>query len=167
VPQEPIILDETIANNIAYGRPDASREEIRRAAQMAELEEVITRYPQGLDTLLGEKGIRLSVGEKQRICIARAILADPAILILDEATSSLDTKSETMIQSAMKKVMAGRTNFVVAHRLSTIVDADLIVVLEDGQITEMGNHRQLLNRPDGKYHKLYMTQIAASPYVAV
>jgi ATP-binding cassette subfamily B protein len=167
VPQEPIILDDTIAGNIAYGRPTASHAEIMRAAQMAELEEVVKRYPEGLDTLLGERGIRLSVGEKQRICIARAILADPAILVLDEATSSLDTKSETMIQSAMRKVMAGRTNFVVAHRLSTIVDADLIVVLEDGRITEMGNHKQLLNRPDGKYHKLYMTQLATSPYIAV
>ncbi len=158
VPQEPIILDSTIAENIAYGRETASREDILQAARMAELGEVIERLDKGIDSLLGERGVQLSVGEKQRLCIARAILADPSILILDEATSSLDTHSEAMIQLAMKRVMAKRTSFVVAHRLSTIVNADLIIVIDGGRVLESGNHAQLMQIPDGRYRKLYLTQ---------
>jgi ABC-type multidrug transport system fused ATPase/permease subunit len=158
VPQEPIILDTTILENIAYGRPGATREEILAAARMAELGEVIDRLDEGIDSKLGEWGVKLSVGEKQRLCIARAILADPSILILDEATSSLDTHSEAMIQRAMQRVMAKRTSFIVAHRLSTIVNSDLIVVMDAGQVVELGNHAQLMQKPDGRYRMLYTTQ---------
>ena len=163
VPQEPIILDTTIAENIAYGNPNASIPQIVKAARDAELEEVISRLDDGLDTVLGEYGAKLSVGEKQRLCIARAILSDPVILILDEATSSLDSHSEAMIQMAMRRVMAGRTSIIVAHRLSTIINADLIVVLEAGRILDMGNHAQLMSRPNGKYRHLYLTQTGAMP----
>jgi len=163
VPQEPIILDATIEDNISYGRPSATKQEIKKAANMAELDEVIDRLDRGMQTVLGDEGAKLSVGEKQRLCIARAILADPAILILDEATSSLDTHSEAMIQLAMKRVMAKRTSFVVAHRLSTIVNADLIVVLEAGRVAEMGNHAQLMEKAGGKYRQLYLTQNSSAP----
>jgi ABC-type multidrug transport system fused ATPase/permease subunit len=166
VPQEPIILDTTIAENIAYGKPSASDEQIANAARLAELGDVIDRLDKGLQTRLGERGITLSVGEKQRLCIARAILADPKILILDEATSSLDSHSEAMIQLAMKRVMARRTCFVVAHRLSTIVNADLIVVLDNGRVLEMGNHMQLMGIPDGRYRHLYTTQTAGATRAA-
>ena len=163
VPQDPVIFDTTIAENIAYGRPGATHEEIARAARTVELGGVIDRLENGLDTMLGERGIKLSVGEKQRLCIARAILSDPAILILDEATSSLDTQSEVMIQLALKRVMARRTCFVVAHRLSTIVNADQIVVLDAGAILEKGNHAQLMAIPDGRYRHLFLTQSAEMP----
>ena len=163
VPQEPIILDATVEENISYGQPNAGRKQIEKAARMAELGELIDQLPGGLQTLLGDEGVKLSVGEKQRLCIARAILADPAILILDEATSSLDTRSEAMIQLAMRRIMARRTSFVVAHRLSTIVNADLIVVLAAGRVVEMGNHPQLMERPGGKYRQLYLTQTASTP----
>jgi ABC-type multidrug transport system fused ATPase/permease subunit len=158
VPQEPIILNSSIAENIGYGRPGAPRADIEQAARLAELGDVLDRLDRGLDTPLGEYGVQLSVGEKQRLCIARAILADPAILILDEATSSLDTHSEAAIQLAMKRVLAKRTSFIVAHRLSTIVNADIIVVLDQGRVVEMGNHAQLMHKPDGRYRHLYVTQ---------
>jgi len=163
VPQEPIVLDTTVAENIAYGRPEATREEINRAAKMAELMPVLDRLEGGLEALLGDRGAKLSVGEKQRLCIARAILADPKILILDEATSSLDTHSEALIQRALTRVMRGRTSFIVAHRLSTIVNADLIVVLDQGRVLEAGNHSQLMALPDGRYRHLYQTQTASQP----
>ena len=123
-----------------------------------EFDEVIDRLEDGVDSQLGEWGVKLSVGEKQRLCIARAVLADPAILILDEATSSLDTHSEEMIQRAMQRVLAKRTSFIVAHRLSTIVNADLIVVMDAGRVIELGNHAQLMHKPDGRYRSLYLTQ---------
>jgi ABC-type multidrug transport system fused ATPase/permease subunit len=160
VPQDPVVFDTTIAHNITYGRSGATREQIEKAARMVELGDLIDSLPQGIDTVLGEYGAKLSVGEKQRLCLARAILADPTILILDEATSSLDTQSETLIQLAMKRVMANRTCFVVAHRLSTIVHADIIVVLDKGLMLEMGNHAQLMSRPNGHYRHLFLTQIA-------
>jgi ABC-type multidrug transport system fused ATPase/permease subunit len=163
VPQEPIVLDTTVAENIAYGRPEATREEIQRAARMAELTPVLDRLEGGLDALLGDRGAKLSVGEKQRLCIARAILADPKILILDEATSSLDTHSEALIQRALTRVMRGRTSFIVAHRLSTIVNADLIVVLDQGRVLEAGNHAQLMRLENGRYRHLYQTQTASQP----
>jgi len=165
VPQEPIVFDTTIKENVAYGKPDATPEEIERAARMVEMGEVIDRLPDGIYTELGDEGAKLSVGEKQRLCIARAILADPKILILDEATSSLDPHSEALIQIALKRVMAGRTCFVVAHRLSTIVNADLIVVLDRGRVIEMGNHSQLMTQPQGRYRHLYTTQMAGDTAV--
>ncbi len=160
VPQEPIILDGTMAENIAYGDSKATREQIEQAARMVELGELLDGFDKGLDTALGDDGAKLSVGEKQRLCIARAIVAQPAILMLDEATSSLDTHSEAMIQLAMRRVMKNRTCFVVAHRLSTIVSADLIVVLDSGRVLEMGNHLQLMAKPNGRYRDLYLTQTA-------
>ena len=163
VPQDPIIFDATIAENVAYGQPKATVEQIEKAVRMVELGDLIDRLDRGLDTPLGPLGATLSVGEKQRLCIARAILSDPAILILDEATSSLDTHSELMIQLAMKRVMANRTCFVVAHRLSTIVNADLIVVMDGGRVVEMGNHAQLMSKPEGRYYQLYTTQNASKP----
>jgi ABC-type multidrug transport system fused ATPase/permease subunit len=160
VPQDPIVFDTTIAANIAYGRPSAPRDQIERAARLAELGDLIDRLDQGLDTPLGDYGEKLSVGEKQRMCIARAILADPVILILDEATSSLDSHSESLIQLALRRVMANRTSFVIAHRLSTIVNADMIVVMDHGRIIEMGNHSQLMHRKSGRYRQLYVKQMA-------
>ncbi len=162
VPQDPIVFDTTIAENVAYGHPDASAEEIERALRMVELGELLDQLPQGVNTRLGEEGAKLSVGERQRLCIARAILADPRILILDEATSSLDPHSEALIQLALKRVMKGRTCFVVAHRLSTIVNADLIVVMDHGRIIEMGNHGQLMANPASHYRHLYTTQMATT-----
>jgi ABC-type multidrug transport system fused ATPase/permease subunit len=167
VPQDPIVFDTTIYHNIAYGRAEATRQEIEQAARAAELGPLLDNLPQGLDTPLGEYGITLSVGERQRMCLARAILADPAILILDEATSSLDTQSETAIQLAMKRLMTNRTCFVIAHRLSTIVNADQIVVMDAGRIMEMGTHHQLMARTDSYYRHLFLTQSSPGPKVKV
>ncbi len=158
VPQDPVVFDTTIAENIAYGRPNAGRDLIERAARVAELMPVIETLPLGLDSRLGEYGVNLSVGEKQRISIARAVLSDPAILILDEATSSLDPQSEVLIQLALKRVMRDRTCFVIAHRLSTIVDADLIVVIDGGRVCEVGPHAKLMNRANGRYRRLLEAQ---------
>jgi ABC-type multidrug transport system fused ATPase/permease subunit len=146
VPQEPVLFEGTVRENIAYGRPDAPIDQIIAAAKAAEIHKTIMELSQGYDTFLGEEGTKLSVGQKQRLIIARAILADPAVLILDEATSSLD------------RIMANRTCFVVAHRLSTIVGADMIVVLSKGEILEMGRHEELLANKDGHYRHLYFTQ---------
>ncbi|MCC6581137.1 MAG: ABC transporter ATP-binding protein [Phycisphaeraceae bacterium] len=160
VPQEPIVFDTTLAENIAYGRPGATRQAIERAARMVELGELIDTLPKGLDTPLGEYGAKLSVGERQRLCIARAVLAEPVILVLDEATSSLDPPGEAAIQRAMQRVMEGRTAFIIAHRLSTIVNADTIVVMDQGRVIEMGNHSQLMARHHGHYRHLFTTQMA-------
>ena len=167
VPQEPTVFDTTIYHNIAYGRADATRDQIERAATMSELGELLQRLPQGLDTPLGENGTKLSVGEKQRLCIARAIVADPAILILDEATSSLDSHSESLIQLALRRVMANRTCIVIAHRLSTIVEADLIVVLDGGRAVEIGNHAQLMSSVQGRYREMFVTQTQSSRFLEV
>ena len=158
VPQDPIVFDTTLRENIAYGKPHATDEEILEAARMAEFKHIIEKQPWGLDTMVGEEGAKLSVGETQRLCIARAILADPKILILDEATSSLDPHSEAAIQLALKRVMHGRTSLIIAHRLSTIVDVDMIVVLDKGQVLEMGTHAQLMAKPNGRYRHLFLTQ---------
>ncbi len=158
VPQDPVLFEGTVRENIAYGRPTAPMEEIIAAAKAAEIHKTITELPDGYDTFLGEEGMKLSVGQKQRLIIARALLADPAILVLDEATSSLDTESERLLQKALNRIMANRTSFVVAHRLSTIVGADLIVVLSKGEILEMGRHEELLANKDGHYRHLYFTQ---------
>ena len=151
----------TVRENIAYGRPDASQEEIIAAAKAAHAHGFIQRLPQGYDTLLTENGAGLSVGEKQLLCIARAMVTRPTILILDEATSSIDTRTELKIQSAFAHMMAGRTSFIVAHRLSTIREADQILVMKDGKIIEQGNHESLLAQ-NGFYAALYNSQFAAS-----
>ena len=153
--QAPIVFDGSLIENIAYGMHDATEQQILAAATAAELGTLIERLPDGLDTQIGTYGIKLSVGEKQRISIARAILKDPLILIMDEATSSLDSESEALIQRALDRVLKGRTSFVVAHRLSTIVNANIIVVMDSGAIVETGTHEQLMSIPKGHYRELY------------
>ena len=155
--QEPRLFSGTIRDNIRYGKLDATDEEIRRAARLVNAEPFILRMEKGYDTDVGEGGSRLSTGEKQLISFARAILADPRIFVLDEATSSVDTETEVVIQNAIARVLSGRTSFIIAHRLSTVRAADRILVIEDGQIREMGAHRELL-RQKGAYYKLYMSQ---------
>ncbi len=158
--QDSVLFDMSIKDNLRYGHLDATEAEMIAAARMTEIHEFIMRTPQGYDTMLGEDGIKLSVGEKQRLSIARAVLTDPAILVLDEATSALDSLSEALIQKAMANVLKGRTSFVIAHRLSTIVNADLIVVMDQGKIIEMGRHEELVRKPDGMYRQLYEQQFA-------
>src|SRR4051794_23372490 len=148
VDDDPFLFSDTVAGNIAYGRPDATREEIERAAERAQAAGFIDRLPEGYDTRVGERGLTLSGGQRQRIAIARALLADPRILILDDATSSVDASTEREIKAALREVMAGRTTFVIAHRLSTIALADDIVVLEHGRIVARGNHDELLEQSE-------------------
>ena len=155
--QENFLFDGSIAENIAFARPQATPEEIRAVARIAHCDEFVDRFPQGYDTVVGERGIRLSGGQRQRIAIARAILADPRILILDEATSSLDSESEQLIQDGLRRLRHGRTTFVIAHRLSTIRSADQILVLEGGEIVERGTHDELLGQ-GGRYRQLYDKQ---------
>ena len=155
--QDNFLFDGTIAENIAYSRPEATREEIRDVARIAHCAEFIEGFEDGYETVVGERGVRLSGGQRQRIAIARAILADPRILILDEATSSLDSESEALIQDGLRSLRAGRTTFVIAHRLSTIVSADQILVVEGGEIVERGNHERLL-ASKGRYRELYDRQ---------
>lgn len=157
--QDTYLFSESVKDNIRYGRLDATDEEVKTAARLANAEQFILNLPQGYDTILSEDGGDLSQGQRQLLAIARAILADPAILILDEATSSVDTRTEQHIQEAMYKLMKGRTSFVIAHRLSTIRKADMILVIDDGEIIERGNHVQLL-RQKGFYYNLYMSQFA-------
>jgi ATP-binding cassette, subfamily B, putative efflux pump len=155
--QDNFLFDGTIAENIAYARPHATRDEIKRVSRIAHCDEFIESFEQQYDTIVGERGVRLSGGQRQRVAIARAILADPKILILDEATSSLDSESEAMIQDGLKSLRRGRTTFVIAHRLSTIQSADQILVLEQGEIVERGTHDQLLAK-GGRYRQLYDKQ---------
>ncbi|MBP1643754.1 MAG: putative multidrug export ATP-binding/permease protein [Acidobacteria bacterium] len=155
--QDNFLFDGTIAENIAYSRPQASRDEVLAAAGVAHCDEFVARFPDGYDTLVGERGVRLSGGQRQRVAIARAILAAPSILILDEATSSLDSESEALIQDGLARLRRGRTTFVIAHRLSTIRAADQILVLEGGEIVERGTHAELL-AAGGRYRQLYDRQ---------
>jgi len=155
--QDNFLFDGTIRENIAYARPDASLEEIRAAARIAHCDEFIERFENGYDTIVGERGVKLSGGQRQRVAIARAILADPRILILDEATSSLDSESEALIRDGLQNLRRGRTTFVIAHRLSTIQSADQILVMDQGRIVERGTHEELL-RKGGLYRRLYERQ---------
>lgn len=157
VDQETILFNDTIANNIRYGKTDASDAEVEAAATAAYAHEFILEMPDGYQTNIGDRGVRLSGGQRQRLCIARAILKDAPILILDEATSALDTESEQMVQNALNNLMVNRTTFVIAHRLSTVLHADRIIVLEGGRIVESGTHQELIGR-DGLYSKLHAMQ---------
>lgn len=157
--QDTWLFGGTIAENIAYGRPDATREEIIKTAKMAKVDYFIRTMPQGYDTVLENDAGNLSVGQRQLLTIARVFLCDPPVLILDEATSSVDTRTEVEIGKAMKELMSGRTSFVIAHRLSTIRDADVILYMANGNITEQGTHEQLLKK-GGAYAALYNSQFA-------
>jgi ATP-binding cassette subfamily B protein len=157
VTQETYLFHDTIRTNLTYAKLDATQAEIEAAARAANIHQFISELPEGYDTIAGERGYRLSGGEKQRIALARVILKDPRILVLDEATSHLDSESEALIQEALKRVMAGRTSIVIAHRLSTILAADLILVMDRGRIVERGTHQSLL-RQGGLYSQLYETQ---------
>jgi ATP-binding cassette, subfamily B, heavy metal transporter len=157
VPQDTVLFNESIFYNLRYGRPDASMDEIRRAAAMAHIDEFIDSLPQGYDTIVGERGLKLSGGEKQRVAIARAILKQPRIMVFDEATSSLDSATEQAIQQTLKDVAQNHTTLVIAHRLSTVVDADRILVMDAGKIVEQGRHQELLEQ-GGRYSKMWQLQ---------
>ena len=163
VTQDAVLFNDTVKNNIKYGKIDASEKEISDVLVKSHLENFVTSLPKGVDTLIGEKGGRISRGEKQRIAIARALLKDSPILILDEATSSLDAESEKLIQEALDELLIGRTAVIIAHRISTVINADRIVVLNRGQITEEGTHKELLKK-DGLYRKLYDLQFKSSKF---
>ena len=158
VPQEVILFGGTIGENILYGKPDATEEEVIEAARKANAWDFIHSFPEGLETIVGERGVKLSGGQRQRIAIARAILKDPAILILDEATSSLDAESEKVVQDALNKLMEGRTSIIIAHRLATIRDVDCIYVIDKGRIIEQGTHDELSLIEDGMYNSLAKLQ---------
>ncbi|HKJ28332.1 MAG TPA: ATP-binding cassette domain-containing protein, partial [Anaerolineales bacterium] len=157
VTQETYLFHDTIRRNLTYARTDASDEELVQAAKAANIYDFIQKLPNGFDTVVGERGYRLSGGEKQRLAIARVVLKDPRILILDEATSHLDSTSEALIQAALEPLMKGRTSLVIAHRLSTILAADVILVLAEGRLVEQGTHDELL-AAGGLYAELYETQ---------
>ena len=161
VPQDTVLFNSSIFDNIRYGKPEASDEEVYTAIRMAHLEGFIKQLPEGVDTMVGERGLKLSGGEKQRVAIARTILKRPPILLFDEATSSLDSKSERSILAALEEIAQGHTSLVIAHRLSTIVDADRIVVLDQGVIVEQGHHEQLLAL-NGRYADLWSAQLRDS-----
>ncbi|HEU4554347.1 MAG TPA: ATP-binding cassette domain-containing protein [Chitinophaga sp.] len=160
VPQDVFLFGGTIRENIAYGKPGAPEEAIIDAARKANAWEFIQRFPNGLDTVVGERGIQLSGGQRQRIAIARAVLKDPRILILDEATSALDSESERLVQDALEKLMEGRTSIVIAHRLATVRKADKIIVLDKGRIVEEGTHQQLIDVAGGLYKNLSEMQFS-------
>ena len=155
--QDDFLFEGTIRENILFPRPKATEAELKQAVKAAYVDEFTSRFELGLDTVIGERGVKLSGGQRQRIAIARAILANPRVLILDEATSNLDTESESYIQESLKSLMHGRTTFVIAHRLSTIRQADQILVVENGQIAERGKHEELINKK-GRYFELYTYQ---------
>jgi len=161
VPQDTVLFNDTIYYNIAYGRPGATRADIEEAARHAHIHDFITALPDGYRTMVGERGLKLSGGEKQRVAIARVILKAPKILVFDEATSALDTKTEREIQASLAEISADRTTLVIAHRLSTVVEADEILVLDDGHIIERGGHRELLLRR-GVYAAMWARQQEAT-----
>ena len=158
VQQDPVLFHRSLAENIAYGRPEATRAEIVEAAKLANAHQFIDRLPKGYETLVGERGIKLSGGERQRVAIARAFLSNARVLILDEATSSLDSESELLIQQAMDRLMVGRTTLVIAHRLSTVRALDRLLVFDDGQIVEEGTHAELVKLNGGIYRRLFERQ---------
>ena len=158
VPQDPILFHRSLIENIRYAQPEAKDSEVVKAAKLAHAHEFISSFPDGYNTLVGERGVKLSGGERQRVAIARAILKDAPILVLDEATSSLDSESEQFIQDALKSLMQGRTTIVVAHRLSTIMQMDRIVVIDGGKIVEQGKHEELLKIREGLYQRLWEIQ---------
>jgi ABC-type multidrug transport system fused ATPase/permease subunit len=162
VPQEVALFNDTIKANIRYGSFDATDDEVIRVAKEAHMDDFIKTLPEKYDVVVGERGIKLSVGQKQRVAIARAILRNPAILILDEPTSALDAKTEKIITEALEKLMKGRTTFIIAHRLSTVRKADKIFVFDKGGIVEEGSHEELLKRKGGIYRRLYEYQIGLS-----
>ena len=167
VSQEPILMSATLAENIRYGRPDATDEEVRAAARSANADPFIRTFPEGYDTPVGERGVQLSGGQKQRVAIARALIRDPRVLILDEATSALDAESEHLVKQALERLMEGRTTLIIAHRLSTVRDADRVAVLDGGQVAEVGSHAALM-ATDGLYRRLVERQFdgAARPHLA-
>jgi len=174
VSDEPFLFSATVAENIAYARPKASRDEIETAARRAQAHEFVLRLPDGYDTRVGERGLTLSGGQRQRLAIARALLADPRVLILDDATSSVDASTEREIKQGLREVMKGRTTFVIAHRLSTIALADLVAVLEDGRLAAYGTHAELMERSDhyreivekGLPDQVFLTRKPREPQVA-
>jgi ATP-binding cassette subfamily B protein len=158
VPQDPILFHRSLLENIRYGKPEATEEEVRQAARLAHCDEFISAFPEKYETHVGERGVKLSGGERQRVAIARAILRNAPILVLDEATSSLDSESESLIQDALNNLMKNKTVIVIAHRLSTIMKMDRIIVLESGKIVEEGTHEELVKKPKGLYKKLWKFQ---------
>jgi ATP-binding cassette subfamily B protein len=157
VPQEAVLFDDTIYNNILFSNPQATRKEVFQAIKFAQLDTLIETFPLKENTVVGQRGVKLSGGEKQRVSIARALLANKRVLVLDEATSALDSQTEHDIQADLKKLLEGRTAIIIAHRLSTIMHADKIVVLDKGKIVQMGSHRQLITKP-GRYRQLWNLQ---------
>ena len=163
VQQDVFLFDGSVRDNIAYGRHNATDAEVEDAARRANAHEFIVKLPEGYDTFIGERGVKLSGGQQQRLAIARAILASPQILILDEATSNLDTESEQLIQASMATLLAGRTTFVIAHRLSTVRRANLILLMEDGRVIERGTHAELMDAR-GSYHDMVVRQMESHGY---
>jgi len=160
VPQDPVLFHRTLLENIGYARPEATDAEIEEAARLAHADGFIRTLPQGYQTLVGERGVKLSGGERQRVALARAFLADSPILVLDEATSSLDSVTEALIQDSIERLMAGRTTIIIAHRLSTIRAVDRILVFHEGRIVEEGRPDEMVKRTDGFYHRLHSVQLA-------
>jgi ABC-type multidrug transport system fused ATPase/permease subunit len=158
IPQDTILFNDTIFYNIHYGQLSATREEVLEAARLAHIHDAIMKMPRGYDTIVGERGLKLSAGEKQRITIARTILKNPKILLCDEATSALDASTEQFILGSLRTLSANRTTIVIAHRLSTIVDADFILVLENGRVVEQGSHTTLISIPQGVYANMWYAQ---------
>jgi ATP-binding cassette subfamily B protein len=156
--QDPLLFSASIRDNIAYGRPDAGEEQVVAAARAARAHDFIMEFPEGYEALVGERGITLSGGQRQRIAIARALLMDPRVLILDDSTSSVDPETEHLIQQALAELMQGRTTFVIAQRLTTVRKADLILVLENGRVVERGTHEELI-QDDGVYRQIYHLQL--------
>jgi ATP-binding cassette subfamily B protein len=161
VAQEPLLFSTTVAENIRYGRPEATDAQVEEAAKLANAYTFVKAFPEGFQTMVGERGVQLSGGQKQRVAIARAVLKDPRILILDEATSALDAESEHLVREALERLMKGRTTLVIAHRLSTVKGADRVIVLDDGKVAQAGTHASLLGQ-EGLYRRLVERQFAAA-----